>query len=317
MITGARKLLSECAQTRRHEKILVISDTNYGYELSEIMMRAASQLNINLTAIIMKPRLFPGEEPPASVVAAMKLSNVVICATTMTMFYTKARIAACRAGARLISMAGATPSLLASNAMLVNFKEQQKLVKKVAANLTRASSVHVTTKQGTDLMLNISNRNGCAITGICAKPGEAQGVPDLEACIAPIESSTMGKLIVDASTSVTGLLRSPIILEIQDGTVVRITGGAAANRLRAILRRVQDRNAWKVAEFGVGLNPLARLCGSIIEDEAVLGTAHLALGDNKPLGGNNKAPIHIDLVFKQPRVELDGALFMQGRRFIF
>jgi leucyl aminopeptidase (aminopeptidase T) len=280
------------------------------------MMDAASQIKVTLTTIIMRPRTFPGEEPPESVVAAMKSSDVVICATSMTMFYTKARIAACRAGARLISMAGATPSLLASRAMLVNFDKQEKLVKKIAAYLTRASVVHVRTDRGTDLRMDISNRSGCAITALCTKSGDAQGAPDIEACVAPLEASTNGKLVVDASTSVTGLLRTPITIDIEHGTAIRIHGGTAAKRLKSMLFSTKKTNSFKVAEFGVGLNPFARLCGSIIVDEAVLGTAHIALGDNIPLGGKNHAPIHVDLVFKQPKIELDGKLILNGHRFL-
>ncbi|MGA3405203.1 MAG: aminopeptidase [Candidatus Bathyarchaeia archaeon] len=316
MMRGALRLLKVCANAAPRERVLVVLDTTHGYELSRIMMEAASRLSVNLAAVIMKPRMYPGEEPPSFVVAAMKGADVVICVTSMTMFYTEARIAACKAGARFLSIAGGTPSTLASNAMLVDFRKQEKLVERIAKHLTKASLVHISTDKGTDIELSIAGREGHAITGLCKKPGDAQGVPDIEAYVAPIENSSNGTLVVDASTSVTGLLRTPITVDVQHGEARRIYGGDQAKRLLAMLRNTNSKNSFRIGEFGFGLNPLARFCGSIIEDEAVMGTVHIALGENRLLGGRNKAPIHVDLVLRRPRVELDGKLVLKANRLL-
>jgi len=297
-----------------HEEVLLVTDTAQGHEISEIMLKAASEVGVHLTIIIMRPRKFPGEEPPAFVAEAMKKSHVVICATSMTMFYTKARIAACEAGARLLSMAGARASTFASNAMFADFGNQAKLGKIIAAHISKSSKIHITTSMGTDLELNVEGRSGRVVTGLTRKRGDAQGVPDIEVYVAPIESASYGMLIVDASASPMGLVKTPIRMEIKRGMVQRIRGGHEAHRLITMLRATRNRNSYRVGEFGIGLNPLARLRGSIIEDEAVLGTAHIALGENRPLGGRNCAPIHVDLVFKQPRIELDGKLIWKGTR---
>jgi leucyl aminopeptidase (aminopeptidase T) len=313
---GAMRLLQTCARVLPHEKVLLVADTPHGHEISKIMMEAASKIGVSFAAIIMKPRNFPGEEPPPFVADAMQESDVVICATSMTMFYTKARIAACKAGARIISMAGATASTFASNAMFANFEKQAKLGKRIAASITNASRIHVTTAEGTNLELNVEGRRGYAITGLCRKRGDAQGVPDIEVYVAPIEGFSRGVLVVDASTSVTGLVKTPIVMEIKHGAVHRIKDGDEVKRLIAMLRASGNRNSYRVAEFGIGLNPLAKLRGSIIEDEAVMGTAHIALGENRPLGGRNSAPIHVDFVFKRPKIELDGRLILKENRFL-
>ena len=51
-----------------------------------------------------------------------------------------------------------------------------------------------------------------------------------------------------------------------------------------------------MAELGIGTNAGARITGSIITDEKVLGTAHVAFGDNAntSYGGDNHAAIHVD-----------------------
>ena len=64
-----------------------------------------------------------------------------------------------------------------------------------------------------------------------------------------------------------------------------------------------------VAELGIGTNDQARLTGSIITDEKVLGTAHVAFGDNEgSYGGDNEATIHVDGVMADASIWVDGTL---------
>ena len=69
--------------------------------------------------------------------------------------------------------------------------------------------------------------------------------------------------------------------------------------------------ARNLAEFGIGTNPNARLIGNVLEDEKVLGTCHIALGDNSTFGGKVRAGIHVDGIFLRPTVELDGKIIMK------
>ena len=51
----------------------------------------------------------------------------------------------------------------------------------------------------------------------------------------------------------------------------------------------------------------------MITDEKVLGTAHVAFGDNASgsYGGDNRAAIHVDGVMADATIEADGAVVMQ------
>jgi leucyl aminopeptidase (aminopeptidase T) len=204
--------------------------------------------------------------------------------------------------------------VLASGAMFADFEKQETLVRKVAHHFTRSRRIRVTSRAGTDLDLRVVGRRGGSVTGMSKHPGDATGVPDIEAYVAPIEGSTNGTLIVDGSTSVTGLVHKPIKIEFAHGKATRIAGGHEARLLLKVLRDARNPKAFNVAEFGIGLNPLAHIRGAIIEDEATFGTAHIAVGDNSKLGGKNKAPLHIDLVFKQACVELDGKTILKEKR---
>jgi leucyl aminopeptidase (aminopeptidase T) len=50
----------------------------------------------------------------------------------------------------------------------------------------------------------------------------------------------------------------------------------------------------------------------MLEDEGVLGSAHIGVGTNITLGGTVKAPCHYDLLVWNPRIEIDGEVVIEG-----
>jgi len=96
---------------------------------------------------------------------------------------------------------------------------------------------------------------------------------------------------------------------------VSFKGGAQAKELNKMLTKVGE-NAKAVAEFGIGTNPKAKICGLILEDEKVLGTVHIAFGNNISMGGSIDVPIHIDCIIKSPSFAIDGKPIMENGKFI-
>ena len=95
--------------------------------------------------------------------------------------------------------------------------------------------------------------------------------------------------------------------------VYEITG----ERAEEVIKRL-DRvgpMAYLVAELGIGLNPKAKVTGNILEDEKVIGTAHIAVGNNLSYGGDNDVPLHLDGVITRPDIYADGKKLMQKGRF--
>ncbi len=76
------------------------------------------------------------------------------------------------------------------------------------------------------------------------------------------------------------------------------------------------RDGRNVAEFGIGTNDRAPLSGVILEDEKVMGTIHIAFGDNKSMGGSVRVASHLDGLVKQPTVWFDDRLIMNDGRFL-
>jgi leucyl aminopeptidase (aminopeptidase T) len=66
----------------------------------------------------------------------------------------------------------------------------------------------------------------------------------------------------------------------------------------------ERRENGNVAEVGIGTNERATRPDNILESEKILGTIHIALGDNSTFGGRVKTPFHQDFVFFRPTVVL-------------
>lgn len=93
----------------------------------------------------------------------------------------------------------------------------------------------------------------------------------------------------------------------EQGRVVEVSGREEARRFEALLESYLDLEMYLVAELGIGLTPEAELVRDPLIDEGVYGTAHIALGLNYTYGGVIKeAKTHIDCVFREPIISLDG-----------
>ena len=108
-----------------------------------------------------------------------------------------------------------------------------------------------------------------------------------------------------------GILKEPVRATVRDGYVTEIEGGAQAEVLRDNLAAQRDPLVYNVAELGVGLNPQARLCGLMLEDEGVLGLVHIGIGTNITLGGTVQAKTHYDLLILGATLVVDGEVVLR------
>jgi len=199
--------------------------------------------------------------------------------------------------------------------MTADFKEIDELSDKVAKILNEGKSVEVKTKIGTDITFSIEGRHGHKDGGLISNKGDFGNLPGGEACTAPIETSANGVVVYDGTIPNIGALKTPIRVTFKNGRIDTISGGVEADRLKKLISGVEGADI--VAEFGISTNPVAKLRGNLITDEKVLGTAHIAIGDNKriPIGGVNECELHIDGVFFEPTISIDGKVIMRDGKF--
>lgn len=123
--------------------------------------------------------------------------------------------------------------------------------------------------------------------------------------MAPVEGTAQGLLVIDGALAGIGVLEKPLRIKVEAGQAVAVGGGREARLLEDIFTRYGPASR-NIAELGIGLNPLARLTGNVLEDEKVRGTVHIALGDNSTFGGQIETPSHLDGILLQPRLRVDG-----------
>ncbi len=305
-------VLKTCLDIKDEETVLIVTDYNK-LDVTSRIEDAAKQLNKEVMVMKMKPREHHAEEPPKAVSNAMKAADVVIIPTTMSLTHTDASKNACEAGARLASMPGITMSMLTKGGMVADYNQVKKESEIVAQLLSNAKEIKIKTSLGSDFTASLEGRDGVADSGIIDKSGMKGNLPGGEGFIAPVEGKSNGRLVFDGSFATIGMLKKPVILEIENGLVAGVEGFMNRELSQTLEKYVNAKN---VAEIGIGTNPQASLIGNILEDEKVYGTVHLAFGDSHTFGGDVKADVHLDGIITKPTIWLDDKMIIDEGKFL-
>ena len=263
----------------------------------------------------MLPRKSNGEEPPPEVADLMKQFDVVLCPTSKSLTHTDSRRAASAAGARVATLPGVTEAIMV-RCMNADYDEIAARTYRLCALLEQTTTVRVTAPAGTDITMPIAGREAHASSGLFREKGQwgnlptGRGVP--RAGRGPVERRRRRR-------RVDGRRRhgEPAASDRGRGRVRdrRSRGGPEAQKLIALLEP-HGKDARTVAEFGIGTNDKAILTGVILEDEKVMGTIHIAFGDNKSMGGSVRVASHLDGLVKAPTVWFDDRKVMEDGRLL-
>jgi aminopeptidase len=185
----------------------------------------------------------------------------------------------------------------------VDYGELRRKADALAAVLESANRVRITSPKGTDVVLGIAGRPVDKDVGVVGGETDLSNLPAGEVCLAPLEDQTDGTVVFD--------------LAFWDGhrvedLEVRFRAGRAdlvgAAREFDFVRRVvaaSTPGADVIGELGIGINPaVGDPCGYMLTDEKILGTVHLALGENEFLGGTNTSSLHWDMMILRPTLEV-------------
>jgi aminopeptidase len=167
------------------------------------------------------------------------------------------------------------------------------------------------TAPGTDLRLGIAERTFIAADG-------EHNMPDGEFFTGPVEDSADGEVSFHLPATIGGREVSGVRLRFESGKVTDASAERGEEFLISMLDT--DGGARRLGEIGIGTNfGIERGTRSILLDEKIGGTVHLALGASYPeTGGTNESAVHTDLVCdlrKGGRLHVDGELFQENGRF--
>jgi leucyl aminopeptidase (aminopeptidase T) len=307
---AARNVVEHCLGIQAGEIVSIVTDSGdpERIEIARAFWEQARAKGAEVILVEMLPRKTSGEEPPAPIAQLMAESTVVLCPTTKSLSHTKARRNASARGARIASLPTITKEMVV-RCLMADYGNIAALTKRVAEKLSRGSKFKVESELGTSLELERQGRTVRADTGLLTQPGDVGNLPAGEAFFAPMEGTTNGKIVFDGSVADLGKLAEPIELEVERGVARIVSTSAASQRLEGYLA-AQGPDAYNIAELGVGTNDRAIVSGEILEDEKVLGTVHIALGNNAGMGGTINVPIHLDGLIRNATLYVDGKLVL-------
>jgi aminopeptidase len=167
------------------------------------------------------------------------------------------------------------------------------------------------TAEGTDLRLGIAGRHFIPCDG-------EHNMPDGEFFTGPIEDSVNGEVSFHLPATIGGREVAGVHLCFEDGKVVDATAERGEEYLISMLDT--DEGARRLGELGIGTNfGIEHGTRSILLDEKIGGTVHLAVGASYPeSGGTNESAVHTDMVCdlrRGGRLEVDGELLQEDGRF--
>jgi 2,5-dihydroxypyridine 5,6-dioxygenase len=307
-----RRLLEHCANLTAGERVALIADYET-LERATVVAAAARAITPEVNLLVMPPRILDGEEPPAAISAAAPHADLLISLVARSITHTSAVQGALQSGARALMLTAFTDQMLLGGGIDYDFRANRAFCETVAARLARARHAHLTAPAGTDLVMDLGERPGNAHSGVIDGPGQMTTVPNVEASVSPIEGTSEGILVGDASIPYygIGLLREPVTMTVRGGMVMEVDGGDQAKQIAKMMTAQDDPNVSNIAQLSFGLNPLCRMQGVMLEDEGVYGTAHIGIGTSSLLGGAVKAAMHYDVILWQPTLALDGEVVLR------
>ena len=312
--TASQIAIRDCMGAKKNEKILVITDEQKR-EIGLSLHENALRLGYFSLLVEMKSGKINGEEPSAEIAALMQKFDVVFCPTAKSLTHTDARRSASAKGVRIATFPGITKDVMIRG-MNADYNAISKRTIKLQKILEKGKSIRVTASAGTDISFKIAGRKIIPSKGLFHAKGESGNLPTGETFLAPVEGTSNGVFVVDGSMAGLGLIQNANIrIEVKDGYATKISGGNVAKKLKTMLDKA-GKEARNIAEFGIGTNDSAKLSGVLLEDEKVMGTIHIALGNNVSMGGSVNVPIHLDGVVKKPTVWMDGKMLMKDGKLL-
>jgi aminopeptidase len=164
----------------------------------------------------------------------------------------------------------------------------------------------------TDLTLRVAGRTWLRSSG-------KSNLPDGEVFTGPVETSVEGTIRFSFPATIRGRRAEDVRLRFEAGEIVEATAKRGEPFLREMIG--MDEGARRVGEFAFGLNDaVTEYTGSVLLDEKMGGTVHLALGRSVPgTGGANVSALHWDIVCDLRRggeVYADGELVYRDGAFL-
>jgi aminopeptidase len=208
---------------------------------------------------------------------------------------------------RLGHCPGVTLDMLTEGALALSVLEHRRMqtfAQSLIKRLEKCVKIEIANPAGTSLSLSVEGRSFFTDVMLDWVLMQWMNLPTGEVIVAPIEASLEGLLVCDLAVGGIGPVKSPVLVSVKGGVVqeVKCKDSEVIKRVKDSLNT--DEMSKVVGEFAFGINPKARFVQEFLEAEKMLGTVHLAFGDNTDMpGGKNNSANHMDMMLSKPTIK--------------
>ena len=243
--------------------------------------------------------------------AALKASDLVI--DLMTLLFSKEQHEILSGGTKIL-LAVEPPEILMR---MVPTEKDRKRVILANKRLSKASSMHITSKAGTDFKVALGQYKPISEYGFVEAPGRWDHWPSGFVLTWPDEGSAHGVIVIDRGDILIPqkiYVTEPIVIQVKDGYAISIEGGLDAELLSEYLASFKDPEGYAISHIGWGLQPRAKWSTLWLYDKedqiamdarAFEGNFLFSLGPNNEAGGSRTTACHIDIPLRNCTVRLD------------
>jgi len=245
-------------------------------------------------------------------IAALKASDLVL--DLMTLLFSAEQHEILAAGTKIL-LAVEPPEVLVR---MVPTESDRTRVLAATGRISRAKTMHVTSRAGTDLHCPLGEFPAIAEYGYVDQKGRWDHWPSGFALTWPNERQAHGTIVIDRGDILLPqkcYVTEPVKLTVKDGFAVDIEGGLHAELLAQYMASFRDLEAYAISHIGWGLQPRANWTAlGLYDREATIGMDARAfegnflfsLGPNNEAGGTRTTACHIDIPLRHCTVRLDG-----------
>jgi leucyl aminopeptidase (aminopeptidase T) len=190
----------------------------------------------------------------------------------------------------------------------IDYRQLDRLTRKVIRRMKDARQVRVTNPYGTDISFSVLGRTWRNDNGDISRKGSHGNLPAGECFTCPVERTFTGMVVFSLIDDKIG--RGTMVFD--KGRVVKFSGRGIA----AIMKHIgKDPTGRIIGEFGIGTNRGARICKNMLEAEKAFSTVHFAIGDSYGLGRNSSRH-HYDALVEKVTLVAEGTPVMKNGKFL-
>jgi len=262
--------------------------------------------------------------PQPLMIELMKLADFVVDVTTGGMLYSNDHEAILATGTRILRIHEPEDILL----RLMPSQTIKDRAERGVARYQNAKVVHLTSKDGTDLVMQKGSRLASNQYGMADTVGRWDHWGTGLVCTTVEEETVEGVLVLspgDVLFPFERYVTQPLKIYFEKGVAHRLEGGREAVMLEHLLTNRGDEGARRLSHVGWGVEDRGAWdtlsmrnwdkAGGV-ETRSCYGNVLLAIGENRDLMGQNASRLHIDMAFRQTRLELDGEAIVDCCKFI-